>query len=63
MPNEFIPYTGVEQVEATVAFMKKNGFGGITPTSIELEVLDGEMQVEKRYPLSTALRASIESSP
>jgi chitinase len=57
-PNEFIAFTGAEQIRAAVSWIRSMGFGGVEVQSMHGEFL-GTQSGDDRYPLSTALKAEL----
>jgi len=53
-PNEFVSYTGPEQIRAAVELLRSGGYGGVMVFALEYEYLAGR-DGDSRYPLSSAL--------
>ena len=60
--DAFIPYGGVEQMQAAVSQMKANGLGGIMTYGLSYEYISTQ-DGDARYPLSTAFYHAISDTP
>jgi hypothetical protein len=56
--NEFVSYSGPQQMQDAAAWMKAKGFGGAMTFSLYYEYLSGQSG-DARYPLSTALYSAV----
>jgi len=59
--NEFVTYTGPQQIQNMVAWAKSKNFGGFMTFAVEYEYLS-DQSGDAKYPLSTALHNAVSGS-